>query len=1475
MRRVLLPLILLASLIALAVSLRPSMQRQLVLDHAPAAWALHLDEFALLPWSLSARGIAFSLDGVHYRIGKLDARFNPLTLVTDTLTVYSLSLQHTEVDARAPGAGGGDDGFPGLLALLNQGLALRLDRLDANLGVSLPGGRSLSFHATGGPLKPHVAGSLPFSLEYREDGPGPDQSRAPGMDGITGSRLVANGALEVSQLRQGRLRHLTLSAKGSMTTSATELPERFDVMLKVAPPPGNLANPYRRRQALVNGKQVALPNPEALSLEAFLVGESGETRASLAMAGLYRGDIGLLSTTWTFSATEALVSPYLAAETPLSDLQLEAGGALQWSLPDARGRVNLEQAGALKLSPGAPALRVASGAQASLEAGNLTLHSARLEAGAEGEQRPALRATLVQPVVIPLRTPGRVLEHARDLASIDLGPFPLSALDGVLPGITLGGELSGRSALRVEDSGQLVLSALEPARVQEARIAHTQEVWLSEATLTAKPGLRWSPDRLRLNLDELSMDVAGATALSMSLAVERALVKAESPWRVRARGELAPGALAALPGLRQALPATAVPAALELAFDGRLELAPRGEISLQSLTLEARTPAQAGLLTLATRTSFPLTPLLHPDGSGALRMPVGDLLHVGLNALPLAWLDPWLAHQSLDGRVLKAGFTLAAEPEGVLKLRPDAVLSVGGFSLRDSGRLRLSDLSLETSPLLKRDGNDWSLALSDLKLSARGQTLVSGAFEASVQRSPGAAMSWVLGSEADIDFGRLVHQPLLAEALPDDLPVLPLSGRVNLAVAGQGGDFTVQRGEAALRLGPKARFELHATPGLEIRSRLQAGENLARHAVGTLALEVSDLPSSSLSDFLSLGQLRFKEVNAQLRLVSDGRVLKVDSATPLRLEAVRLLENQRALTAPFDLSVKASLEATRRRLNLVLDEAALHFSGSAEPALGGRLLVGLTPGARVPLTTLEAELRLNLPQILAQPALLPGHRLTRGTASLRARVAADRTLSANLALAELDAGRALALNRLELPLEGVLASDGRGFDFSAPVLATGKSGPTRAVLRGHYAPQPDEPRVITLGLAGEVFYLNDLLAAWTAIAPASSSARTVGAKPRQAVTRIPDAKAAWKLIPPALVIDVAIDRLFYSDYLAFDTVLGKLDLRSRRFGLQQVAARFHESEISFDGVMRFKAGAPEPYSLEMKGRIRDFDLNTFFTELVPGEKPRVEGLFGVKVEATGVFPNFSQLRNRLLFDVRMKSRNGLFRPLPPDSALMLGASDFMGTLGEGLSYLPTGGFGAGAVARLVNYIAEIDYDTLDLHLLREDSRHVQLEEFQLLSPTIALTATGGIHHDPGEDILDSPLELTAELDMLGRGAAILYSLDLMRDEKDTWGYWRGPSFRIWGSLAEPESNFDEIVNAAGDAAVQGAFTHPLSGLVGNLKFRWFDDKSAARERAREERRARDLRREQEESVKAGAGPPATSGLRGQEDEARGAVSPAP
>ncbi|MGH8598040.1 MAG: hypothetical protein ACREXT_15400, partial [Gammaproteobacteria bacterium] len=489
------------------------------------------------------------------------------------------------------------------------------------------------------------------------------------------------------------------------------------------------------------------------------------------------------------------------------------------------------------------------------------------------------------------------------------------------------------------------------------------------------------------------------------------------------------------------------------------------------------------------------------------------------------------------------------------------------------------------------------------------------------------------------------------------------------------------------------------------------------------------------------------------------------------------------------------------------------------------------PDANVPIRKLETKLAADLVSLLEQPAVLPGHKLTRGALSLTIDVNAEREITASVALDQLSANQPLAISAFELPINGQMASDGRGFDYTSPMRGQGKSGPTLATVVGHFAPQPDEPRVLQLKFASEVFYLNDILATVAAISPQSGAVAPGGATAKVSFNETPDLKAFWKVIPYAVVIDFAIDKLFYTDYLAFTKVAGTLDLRRRKLELSGLRGFFHDSALAFDGVTRFVADSRDPYALELTGRIVDFDLNQFYSELVPGEKPRVEGLFGVDVKAFGQFPNFSQLRNRVLFDIKMQSRDGLFRPLPPNSGLLLGASDVLGLVGEGLSYVPTGGFGAGAVARLVNYISHIDYDTIDIHLVRDVSLNVNVEEFAVLSPTIALTATGGITHTPGTDILDSPLELNAHLDMLGRGAAILYSMDLMQDAQDEWGYWRGPEFRIWGTVAAPESNFAEVVQQAGDGAVKGGITRPISGFIGNLKYRWFNDDSKAREAA--------------------------------------------
>ena len=191
--------------------------------------------------------------------------------------------------------------------------------------------------------------------------------------------------------------------------------------------------------------------------------------------------------------------------------------------------------------------------------------------------------------------------------------------------------------------------------------------------------------------------------------------------------------------------------------------------------------------------------------------------------------------------------------------------------------------------------------------------------------------------------------------------------------------------------------------------------------------------------------------------------------------------------------------------------------------------------------------------------------------------------------------------------------------------------------------------------------------------------------------------------------------------------------------------------------------------------------------------------------------------------MKMQSRDGIFRLLNPNDPLVAGSSKFAGAMGESVSYIPTGLFGVGAVARLVNYINAVPYDKIEAHLVRDESRDVQIRKYVVQSPELLLTATGGIDYEEGVDVLDSPLKMDAQLDLRDRGAAIFYDLNLLEDEQDPYGYWSGPAIKFWGSLGQLESNLGDIIDEAGQGAVLGGVTRPISGLIGNIRHRWMDE----------------------------------------------------
>jgi hypothetical protein len=379
--------------------------------------------------------------------------------------------------------------------------------------------------------------------------------------------------------------------------------------------------------------------------------------------------------------------------------------------------------------------------------------------------------------------------------------------------------------------------------------------------------------------------------------------------------------------------------------------------------------------------------------------------------------------------------------------------------------------------------------------------------------------------------------------------------------------------------------------------------------------------------------------------------------------------------------------------------------------------------------------------------------------------------------------------------------------------------------------------VVDVDVESAVFYLNDILNTLNAIAgkqkaaPAGKATQANAEQTPQPVDLAPDARAFWDTTDYNARVKFRLDRLFYTDYLEFRNIQGDVAVLPDKLELGHFSAHFHDSPITLDGRLNFAPGET-PYDLKLRAGVKQFDLAKFFRELVPGSTPRAEGLFDVSLDAYGASPNLPQYRNRLFFDMRLLSRDGVFRPFDPDSALLAGSSGFAGALGEVVSNVPTDLFGLGAVSRLVNYTKEIHYDKIVIHLQRDESRDVQIREYVVQSPEILMTASGGIKYEEGVDVVDSPLSMEARIDMRERGAAILYSLGLLQSEKDDYGYWKGPVIKVWGTIARTQSNLDELIGEAGDGAVLGGVSRPFSGLWGNLKYWWFGGGKAPAEYVR-------------------------------------------
>jgi hypothetical protein len=190
-------------------------------------------------------------------------------------------------------------------------------------------------------------------------------------------------------------------------------------------------------------------------------------------------------------------------------------------------------------------------------------------------------------------------------------------------------------------------------------------------------------------------------------------------------------------------------------------------------------------------------------------------------------------------------------------------------------------------------------------------------------------------------------------------------------------------------------------------------------------------------------------------------------------------------------------------------------------------------------------------------------------------------------------------------------------------------------------------------------------------------------------------------------------------------------------------------------------------------------------------------MFSVQGRFTGQGETLSRTLERARGSFELTSRQGIFRGLQRTSgkvsmtskAVELGAS-VLGSIFGSEKATKAAEKVAGAayfVDQLAQSLGELNYDQLNVRLVRAESLNLALEDFSLVSPDIRLLGKGTVTFVADKPLLEQPLNVSLTLAGRGKLEQLLGKLHLTDGSRDELGYAKtGQPVVIGGTLARPD-----------------------------------------------------------------------------------------
>ncbi len=1411
--------LLLVLIIICAVVFHPDFQKKMLMKYgAPAMDSLSVERVHFTPWSINVEKLAAAYEGGLFKVESGTVKYCLSSLLLLNLNISQINFQGVDIDISEfnppPSEKETESGiFPGVLASLDHGLGYILQEINVDAKVKLPEQQSVEVVVAGGDIRPKQKGEINVFAQF--------------YTGVENEVIEIADRMILDQLKRGDFASIENLLNVSATLEA--LPKTENVSIKL------MAKPAPESEESIPGcgeeNDSDCISPEILSVLIKQDDDAGLNRSFLHVNGSYNGNNGWYSGDYKFTANELLVKPYMEdKEIPPTHEQLT--GDFNLNFADFTGDVsfinsleltNLKYVAENEKVP--QLLELKNNIHLFLLPDNqIRIDRLDAEVADEGTTKP-LSATIPADLNIPLNDLESFLSQDNTLIEFELPEIPIAWLDFLAPEYEITkGSLSGGFKIFTDKESVIHVDPLKPLVIHDLTVLQGEETLIDEFDISLLPKVAYKQESVDVELNDFSITTKKGT-LTRAKANTTMYLAGETQGTIVASTNAVFNVHNLLNYLEgDAYSTKGIPETFSLNLNMALN---QQEEQILVSKLDANLNRdKTRLLNLGL-----LQPLIinTAENTNPIGNTKGRIANLKISDIQLAWFSAFVPDTDIKGHVQNAEFYLSMDANKNSILEANRPLVVKNVNITSIDGEMIKDIGLGVSPRIVLNDNGTQITYADLNVTGGRKQLVSGSGNLVLANDENQTLS--TAGKINVDLQAAAKQPVVSNALQADI-VSPVRFESDYKLATNANSITIDKLKANLfYTDSQPKISLNADSKVRIRTNLGSKQNELNRASGKITFEIFNLTSDPFVEILEANGISFTEVSGKAVLTSDGKSLKIDGIKPFTISNVAVSSEEGATLNPFNVVADADVTMQGDELIVLLNPINLVFVDQADiKALDANVdLTMKEHKGKAWVENLDTNVTVSLPVMLDQPGVMPNHKLKTGQLNATINLNAEGVLDSVVKIHDLTSDNEIPLQLVKMDIDGQIDPD-TSFSITAPLRTVGNTGESDMLVQANHTHREDENNFINATIDSSAFYLNDILDTLNAISGNVSAkkeekqeASEEEAEPMVEQDLTPDEKAFWDVIPYNIDATYEFDQLYYTEFLIIHGIIGRTEISPNKFILEEFEANFHESPIKMDMQMTHTP-SDTPYDLNAKASVKDFDAKTFFEELVPGSTPRAEGLFNVKFTGSGNSPNMAQYRNNLLFDLRFHGEEGVFRLLDPDSALVGGATGFMGALGETVSYVPTGLFGVGAVSRLVDYIKVIEYDLMDVHLVRDETRDLQIKEYVVQNPELLMTASGGVEFQQNKDILHSPLDMDANLDFRGKGAAIMYDLNLMEKERNEYGYWKGPAIKFWGTPANNQSNLDEVVSKAGRGAILGGITRPISGLLGNAKHRWFGDR---------------------------------------------------